>query len=399
MRAVAGTGFRLYDTVQAKVVPFVPSGRTVRMYTCGLTPNEPAHVGHAATFLAYDVLQRRLRDLGFRTRCVRNVTDVDDDMMARSKALGIPFTKLANQVVAGFNRSIRALGLLPCYSEPWASSAITEIRRLTARLLEKGHAYVIEGSVFFAVETFRRFGQVSGLDGARMLLLARERGGNPEDPRKRHPLDFMLWQGQASANEPASPSPWGPGRPGWHIECSALALRELRTPTMDLHGGGADLVFPHHECSAAQSEAATGRPLARHWMHVGMVRLGGEKMSKSLGNVVPIETVLESWPPAAVRLALLSNHYRPSWEWHNELLATAAERLARWRHTGEGVGGLEEARRALDEDLDTPAALAALDRAARANTGVSVPARTLLGVDVFSGAPLRHQASLAVIGP
>ncbi len=395
MTAVVATGVRLYDTVQGKVVPFVASGRTVRMYTCGLTPNEPAHVGHAAAFLAYDVLQRRLRDRGFHTRCVRNVTDVDDDMVARSKRLGIGVGELASRVVVGFNRSMNALGLLPCHSEPWASSAIVEIQRITARLLEKGHAYVSEGSVFFAVETYRRFGQVSGLDGETMLLLARERGGNTEDPRKRHPLDFVLWQGQASAQEPAWPSPWGPGRPGWHIECSALALRELGTPTIDLHGGGADLVFPHHDCSAAQSEAATGRPLARHWMHVAMVRFGGEKMSKSIGNVVRIETLLEAWPAPVVRLAVLANHYRSGWEWNEGLLAAAAERLARWQQAGEGAGGLEDARAALDDDLDTPAALDALDRAAVANCGVSVPARVLLGVDAFSTGPLRRQASFA----
>lgn len=395
MTAVVATGVRLYDTVEGKVVPFNTSGRTVRMYTCGLTPNEPAHVGHAATFLAYDVLQRRLRDRGFHTRCVRNVTDVDDDMVARSKRLGISVGELASHVVVGFNRSMNALGVLPCYSEPWASSAIVEIQRITARLLEKGHAYVREGRVFFAVETYRRFGQVSGLDGAAMLLLARERGGNPEDPRKRHPLDFVLWQGQASAEEPAWPSPWGPGRPGWHIECSALALRELGTPTIDLHGGGADLVFPHHDCSAAQSEALTGQRLARHWMHVGMVRFGGEKMSKSIGNVVRIETLLDAWPAAVVRLAVLANHYRSGWEWNEGLLAAAAERLARWQQGGEGVGGLEEARAALDDDLDTPAALDALDRAAVANSGVSVPARVLLGVEAFSTGPLRRQASFA----
>src|SRR5579875_1218104 len=242
---------QLYCTAQQAVVPFEP-GPVVTMYTCGITPYDSAHLGHAATYLTYDVLQRRLRDRGHETRCVRNVTDVDADM--------------------------KALGLLPAWSEPRATSAIPDILGFIGMVLETGHAYQAGGAVYFDVSSFPRFGQVSHLDRATMLALAAQRGGRPDDPNKRDPLDFVLWQPSAP-DEPAWESLWGPGRPGWHIECSALAMRELGE-TIDLHGGGSDLIFPHHECEAAQSEAATGAPFVRHWMHVGMVRLGGIKMSK-----------------------------------------------------------------------------------------------------------------------
>jgi L-cysteine:1D-myo-inositol 2-amino-2-deoxy-alpha-D-glucopyranoside ligase len=210
-----------------------------------------------------------------------------------------------------------------------------------------------------------------------MLSLAREHGGKPDDPAKRDPLDFVLWQPSA-ADEPSWPSMWGSGRPGWHIECSALALRELGT-TLDLHGGGTDLIFPHHECEAAQSEAATGEPFVRHWMHTAMVGLGGRKMSKSLGNLVFVSELVKEWDPMALRLAVLAHHYRTPWEWDDGLLPVAAGRLERWRAAGPGEGALAEVRAALDDDLDSPAALAAVDQAAAAGRGVS-QAADLLGV-------------------
>jgi L-cysteine:1D-myo-inositol 2-amino-2-deoxy-alpha-D-glucopyranoside ligase len=212
-----------------------------------------------------------------------------------------------------------------------------------------------------------------------MLTLAAERGGNPDDPNKRDPLDFVLWQPSAD-DEPAWESLWGPGRPGWHIECSALAMRELDT-TIDMHGGGSDLIFPHHECEAAQSEAATGQPFVRHWMHQAMVRMDGEKMSKSLGNLVFVSDLLKSWDPRAIRLACVRHHYRDSWEYHDDLLLEAADRLERWMAV-EGPADPEvvaEVRAALDDDLDTPHAVAAIDAAA-ADGGSVAPAAALLGV-------------------
>jgi L-cysteine:1D-myo-inositol 2-amino-2-deoxy-alpha-D-glucopyranoside ligase len=367
---------RLYDTARRATVPFEP-GRIVTMYTCGITPYDAAHVGHAATYLTYDVLQRRLRDRGHVTQCVRNITDVDDDILRRAGELGVNYLDLAAEEMARFDADMKALGLLPPFSEPRATSAIPDILGFIGMVLDRGHAYQAGGGVYFSVTSFERFGQLGHLSHAEMLRLAAERGGNPDDPHKRDPLDFVLWQPSAPG-EPWWESLWGRGRPGWHIECSALAMRELGT-TIDLHGGGTDLIFPHHESEAAQSEAATGEPFVRHWMHVAMVRLDGVKMSKSLGNLVFVSDLLKEWEPAVIRLAVIANHYRTSWDWDERLLLVASQRLERWREVSEGDGALDEVRDALDDDLDTPAALEAIDRAAAAGRGAS-RAGALLGV-------------------
>jgi len=359
---------RLYDTRRQEVVPFEP-GPLVKMYTCGITPYDAAHLGHATTYLTYDLLQRRLRDRGHVTHCVRNVTDVDDDILRKARQLGVHYLDLAAEEMARFDADMRALDLIPPFSEPRATSAIPDILGFIGMVLESGHAYQAGGGVYFSVDSFPDFGQVSHYDRATMLALAAERGGNPDDPSKRDPLDFVLWQPSAP-DEPFWESLWGPGRPGWHIECSALAMRELGT-TVDLHGGGDDLIFPHHECEAAQSEAATGDPFVRHWMHVGMVRLEGTKMSKSLGNLVFVHDLLKDWEPAAVRLAVIGQYYRRSWDWKDEMMPVAAERLARWRASGTGDAGLDEVRAALDDDLDTPRAIAAIDRAVTSGGSVS----------------------------
>jgi L-cysteine:1D-myo-inositol 2-amino-2-deoxy-alpha-D-glucopyranoside ligase len=367
---------QLYDTARRQVVAFEP-GPVVTMYTCGITPYDAAHIGHAATYLAYDILQRRLRDLGHETQCVRNVTDVDDDILRKARELGVNYLDLAAEEMTRFDNDMRALGLLPAWSEPRATSAIPDILGFIGMVLESGHAYQAGGAVYFSVGSFPRFGAISHFDRATMLELAAQNGGNPGDPNKRDPLDFVLWQPSAPG-EPAWESLWGPGRPGWHIECSTLALRELGT-TVDLHGGGTDLIFPHHECEAAQSEAATGEPFVRHWMHVGMVRLGGTKMSKSLGNLVFVSDLLKDWEPAVIRLAIIGQHYRTAWDWDDALLRAASARLEAWQASGDGDAALEEVRAALDDDLDTPAALAAIDKAAASGSGVSAAA-ALLGV-------------------
>lgn len=367
---------RLWDTAREAKVPFEP-GPVVRMYTCGITPYDAAHLGHASVYLAYDILQRRLRDRGHITRCVRNVTDVDDDILRRARELGVHYLDLAAEEMARFDADMRALGLLPAWREPRATSAISDILSLVGSVLDKGYAYASGGAVYFSVASMESFGQISHLDRDEMIALAAERGGNPEDPNKRDPLDFVLWQPSAP-DEPSWDSRWGAGRPGWHIECSALALRELGTP-VDLHGGGSDLVFPHHECESAQSEAATGEPFVRHWMHVGMVCLDGEKMSKSLGNLVFVHDLLKDWEPAAVRLALLSQHYRSSWDFRMDLLEVASRRVQRWREAGSGEGALGDVRELLDDDLDTPSAIEAIDDAVGRGVGVS-KAASLLGV-------------------
>jgi L-cysteine:1D-myo-inositol 2-amino-2-deoxy-alpha-D-glucopyranoside ligase len=367
---------RLYDTARQDVVAFDP-GPVVLMYTCGITPYDATHFGHAATYLTYDILQRRLRDRGHETRCVRNITDVDDSILQKARELGVHYLDLAAGEIARFDDDLDALGLIPAWSEPRATSAIPDIRGFIGMVLDRGHAYESGGAVYFDVSTWSRFGEISHYGEAEMLELAAERGGNPDDPHKRNPLDFVLWQPSAP-DEPAWESLWGPGRPGWHIECSALALRELGT-TIDLHGGGGDLIFPHHECEAAQSEAATGEPFVRHWMHQAMVRMDGEKMSKSLGNLVFVSELRKVWDPRAIRLTALAHHYRTPWEWNDLLMPTAAARLDAWLAAGEGDGALAETRAALDDDLDTPTALAAIDAAAARGEGVSAAA-ALLGV-------------------
>ena len=395
---------RLYDTARQEVTPFEPAtgpGGTVTMYTCGVTPYDAAHLGHAATYIAYDVLQRRLRDLGHETRLVRNVTDVDDDILRKARELDVYYLDLADEEMAAFSADMDALGLLPAASEPRATSAIPDIQTLIEIVLANGHAYRAGEAVYFDIASWPAFGALSHYGRDEMTHLARERGGHPEDPNKANPLDFVLWQPSAPG-EPAWGSPWGQGRPGWHIECSALAMRELG-PTVDLHGGGSDLIFPHHECEAALSGAVTGEPFVRHWAHAGMVGYDGTKMSKSLGNLVFVRDLLKLWEPTAIRLAVLSQHYRTDWEWHDDLLQQAAARLAAWREArgrfgprqGQGARGrgpaapslVDGVRAALDDDLDTPAALAVIDAAAGSERpGASEAdiseAATLLGVQI-----------------
>lgn len=368
---------RLYDTRRGEVVPFEPATQVVTMYTCGITPYDSTHLGHAATYLTYDVLQRRLRDMGYDTQCVRNITDVDDSILPKARELGVHYLDLAAAELARFDADMERLEMIPAYSEPRATSAIADIRGFIGMVLDRGYAYVAGGSVYFEVSKFARFGEISGYGRAEMLELAAERGGNVDDPHKRDPLDFVLWQ-PSLPDEPSWESLWGPGRPGWHIECSALAMRELGT-TIDLHGGGTDLIFPHHECESAQSEAATGELFVRHWMHQAMVHMDGEKMSKSLGNLVFVSDLAMLWDPRAIRLACIVHHYRRAWEWSGDLMPQTSERLRRWVAAGVGSGALESVRDALDDDLDTPGAVAAIDAAVERGEGVS-DAALLLGV-------------------
>ena len=368
---------RLRETARQAVVDFRP-GHVVTMYVCGITPYDATHIGHAATYALYDVLMRRLVDLGHEPRCVRNVTDVDDDILRKARELDMHYLELAARETAKFKADMVALNMLPVASEPAATSAIGDILDFVGLVVDRGHAYQSGGAVYFSVESFERFGQLSHLGRDEMLALAAEHGGNPDDPAKRNPLDFVLWQPSAP-DEPAWDSLWGPGRPGWHVECSTLALRELGTSTIDLHGGGTDLIFPHHECEATQSEAATGEPFVRHWFHAPMVAYAGSKMSKSLGNLVLVSDLFEKWEPMAVRLALLDHVRHEGWEWHDDLLPAADARLDRWRQAGDGDGGLEEVRAALDDDLDVAGAILAVDRAAAAGTGAGAAA-DLLGV-------------------
>jgi len=372
---------RLHDTARREVVAFEP-GPLVTMYTCGITPYDATHLGHAATFVFYDILQRRLVDLGHEVRCVRNVTDVDDPLFAKARELGVHYLDLAAGEEGRFNRDMVALDALPVYSTPRASSAIPDIRGFIGMVLERGFAYEAGGSVYFDVSKFPTFGTVSHYSREQMIEFARQRGGRVDDPHKRDPLDFVLWHPSAE-DEPAWDATWGPGRPGWHIECSALALRELGE-TIDLHGGGSDLIFPHHECERAQSEAATGAPFVRHWMHVAMVFKDGQKMSKSLGNLVFVDQLRTQWDPRSIRLAIIEHHYRREWSWDEELMPRNSRRLADWRHSlggSDGAGLVDSVRAALDDDLDTPAAVALIDAAAASGVDVGA-ASALLGADL-----------------
>ena len=373
---------KLYDTARRAVVPFEP-GDEVRMYTCGITPYDATHLGHAATFIAYDVLQRHLIDKGHTVKCVRNVTDVDDPLFAKARQLGVHYLDLAAGEEARFERDMVALNALPVASTPRASSAIPDIRGFIGMVLDRGYAYEAGGSVYFDVSKFDSFGSVSNYTEEEMIALARQRGGHVDDPNKRHPLDFVLWHPSAD-DEPSWDTMWGAGRPGWHIECSALALRELGT-TIDLHGGGADLIFPHHECERAQSEAATGEPFVKHWMHTALISKDGHKMSKSLGNLVFVDRLRTEWDPMAIRLGLIEHHYRTEWEWDDELMPRNAARLEAWRAAADGYDGglLGIVREFLDDDLDTPNAVAAVDVAAADGESISAAA-ALLGVTLFA---------------
>ena len=373
---------RLYDTARRDVVPFTPS-ELVLMYTCGITPYDATHLGHASTFLFYDILQRRLIDLGHTVRCVRNVTDVDDPLFAKARELGVHYLDLAAGEEARFNRDMEALEMLPAYSTPRASSAISDIRKFIGLVLDRGFAYAVGGSVYFDVTKVPTFGEVSHYSHEQMLEFARQRGGNVDDPQKRNPLDFVLWHPSAE-DEPAWDATWGAGRPGWHIECSALALRDLGT-TIDLHGGGSDLIFPHHECERAQSEAATGEIFVKHWMHVAMVFKDGEKMSKSLGNLVFVDQLRTLWDPRSIRIAIIDHHYRKEWEWDETLMPRSSARLAQWVASVGGTqsGLLDSVRACLDNDLDTPSALALIDAAAAEGVDVSASA-ALLGVELLT---------------
>ena len=373
---------KLYDTVKRSVVDFSPN-KEVLMYTCGITPYDATHIGHAFTFVSYDILQRRLIDKGHTVKCVRNVTDVDDPLFAKARELGVHYLDLAAGEEARFDADMKALNVLDVFSKPRASSAIPDIRKFIALVLDRGFAYQCGSSVYFDVTKFESFGSVSNYDNETMLRYAAERGGDLANPDKRNPLDFVLWQPSAP-DEPSWDTIWGPGRPGWHIECSALALRDLGT-TIDLHGGGSDLIFPHHECERAQSEAATGQQFVKHWMHVAMVFMDGTKMSKSLGNLEFVDRLRKTHDPRAIRLALISNHYRQEWEWTSSSMVNSLARLKSWAlaKNGDGTAGLTEVRDALDEDLDVPAAINVLDQAVAAGHSIKASAE-LLGINLHS---------------
>ncbi|MET9468930.1 cysteine--1-D-myo-inosityl 2-amino-2-deoxy-alpha-D-glucopyranoside ligase [Streptomyces sp. NPDC006544] len=363
-----GRDLQIHDTATRGTITLDP-GPVARIYVCGITPYDATHIGHAATYNAFDLVQRVWLDTKRQVVYVQNVTDVDDPLLERALRDNQDWTELAERETALFREDMTALRMLPPQHYIGAVEAIPGIVPLVERLRDAGAAYELDGDVYFSVESDPHFGKVSNLDAEAMRLLSAERGGDPDRAGKKNPLDPMLWM----AARPGEPS-WdggslGRGRPGWHIECVAIALDHLGM-TFDIQGGGSDLAFPHHEMGASHAQVLTGEfPMAKAYVHAGMVALHGEKMSKSKGNLVFVSALRRAGvDPAAIRLALLSHHYRADWEWTDEVLAEAVARLERWRAAVSRPDGIpadalvEEVREALANDLDAPAALAAVDR-------------------------------------
>ena len=361
-----------HNTLTGRDEEFVPlTAGKVGMYVCGVTVYDRSHVGHARALVTFDVIYRYLRFLGYEVRFVRNFTDVDDKIISRANERGISTQELSETYIREFGQDMRALGCVPPTAEPRATQHIPDMIDLIRDLENKGLAYAVGGDVYYAVDRFAAYGKLSHRQLDDMLAGARVE----VDTRKRHALDFALWKA-SKPGEPEWDSPWGKGRPGWHIECSAMSSRYLGQP-FDIHGGGADLIFPHHENEIAQSEGAKERPFARYWLHNGMVTVEHEKMSKSLGNFLTIGQVLEARAAEVLRLVLLSTQYRMPLDFSDQKLDEAEKSLRRVYQTlvrlDEALGpdaGREPDRPrtadssvlgrfqdAMDDDCNTPRAL------------------------------------------
>lgn len=358
---------KLYNTLSQRVETLdFPSGE-VRLYVCGVTPYDTSHLGHARVGIVYDTLRRYLESQSLRVRYVQNVTDIDEPLFERARRDGVDWRELGEQQTARYLRSLQRINVDKPQYFVRATSVIPQMIPVIQRLVDLGHAYVVNGAVYYSVATNPTFGEIAHEPYDALLTTANEMGNNPDDPNKRDPLDFVLWQ-PSHPDEPSWPSPWGAGRPGWHIECSTMATEYLG-PQIDIHGGGADLIFPHHACEIAQAEPVSGIvPFVRCWMHTGLVSLGGTKMSKSLGNMVFVDQILERFSAAALRLALLSYHYRAPLPYDEAAVARAEEQaqlvrraLASHATSGTNVPDAASWRTrffdALADDFDTPAAI------------------------------------------
>ena len=368
-----GPRLRLYDSADGQVRPTVP-GPTATMYVCGITPYDATHLGHAATYLAFDLVSRVWLDNGHRVHYVQNVTDVDDPLLERAERDGLDWRALAERETDLFREHMTALRVMPPSDYVAATESIDEVVEVVEKLLACGAAYVVDEpsrpaypDVYFRADATVQFGYESNYDRETMLTLFAERGGDPQRAGKADPLDALLWRAQRPG-EPSWPSPFGPGRPGWHIECAAIALSRIGFG-FDVQGGGSDLIFPHHEFSAAHAECLTGqRRFARHYVHAGMIGWDGHKMSKSRGNLVLVSRLrADGVDPAAIRLGLLAGHYRADRFWSDQVLTEAVARLELWRTATALPAGpdctdvIARLRRYLADDLDTPKALAAVD--------------------------------------
>lgn len=361
-----GRELALFDTSSRSVHPTAP-GYEATMYVCGITPYDATHIGHANTYVTFDLINRVWRDSGHTVRYVQNVTDIDDPLLERAVATGQDWRVIADRETALFREDMAALNVLPPDEYIGAVEAIPSVATKVEQLQASGDVYAVDNDLYFRVRNDPQFGSVAKLSESEMIEIFAERGGDPDRAGKEDPLDCLVWQSERP-DEPAWDTPLGHGRPGWHIECAAIALDHLG-PTIDIQGGGSDLAFPHHEMSASEVYRLTGTwPFARHFVHSGMVAWQGHKMSKSRGNLVFVSQLRhDGVDPMAIRLALLSHHYRSDWAWTPHGLEGAAERLARWRAAVElpfgppSDGVLERAREVLADDLRAPSALDAVD--------------------------------------
>ncbi|MEQ4547078.1 cysteine--1-D-myo-inosityl 2-amino-2-deoxy-alpha-D-glucopyranoside ligase [Nocardioides kribbensis] len=363
---VKGPAVALHDTPRGELVTTTPTG-AARLYVCGITPYDATHMGHAATYVAYDLLNRAWRSAGHDVTYVQNVTDVDDPLLERATKVHVEWTALAERETELFRQDMTALRVLPPAEYVGAVESIPLVVALVERLQAAGAVYRVEDDLYFSVTADPAFGEESGLDREAMLRIFPERGGDPERPGKRDPLDCVVWRGEREG-EPSWPSPFGPGRPGWHVECTAIAMEHLGG-AFDVQAGSSDLVFPHHEMCAGHAQVAEpGTPFAQVYSHAGMVAYDGEKMSKSRGNLVFVSALRNSdVDPMAIRATLLRHHYRSDWEWTDAELFDNVDRLAEWRKAialGAGAPAepvVTEVLAALADDLDAPRALAAVD--------------------------------------
>jgi len=403
--ALPGRGVvpRIWDTASARLVDARPAASAAQLYVCGITPYDATHIGHAATYLAYDALIRLWMDAGYDVDYVQNVTDVDDPLLERATATGVDWRELAESQTNLFRGDMEALAVIP----PTAYVAVTEMIEPTAEAVQKlvndGIGYSVDTDIYFdsaaaSASAPWSLGDESRLDRAAMLTLSAERGGDPDRVGKRDPLDPVLWRGPRDG-DPSWTTVLGEGRPGWHIECAVIAERHLTLP-ITVQGGGSDLIFPHHEFSDGHVAALTGTPLAQAYSHAGLVAYQGEKMSKSLGNLVLVSNLTAAGvDPRAIRLAILAQVYRTDWEWTDALLVDAQERLARWNawanttDSADSTGAadtlgaetdlLRDLRSTLANDLDTPGALRLVDAAIAA--GVTASSVDLAAVDALLG--------------
>ncbi|MCW2844210.1 MAG: cysteinyl-tRNA synthetase [Nocardioides sp.] len=371
---VAGPAVALHDTPSGSRITATPDG-PARLYVCGITPYDATHIGHAATYVAFDLLNRAWRNAGHEVTYVQNVTDVDDPLLERATKVKIDWVELAERETELFRQDMTALRVIPPAHYVGAVESIPLVIELIERLQDAGSVYRVEDDLYFSVTADPAFGAESGMDRETMLRIFPERGGDPDRPGKKDPLDCVVWRGERPG-EPSWPSPFGPGRPGWHIECTAIAQRHLGG-AFDVQAGGSDLVFPHHEMCAGHAQVAVpGTPFARAYAHAGMVAYDGEKMSKSKGNLVFVSALrLSDVDPMAIRLVLLRHHYRSDWEWTDAQLWEAVDTVALWRKAlslGRGAPAapvVAEILAALADDLDAPRATAAVDRWVDATLG------------------------------